>query len=428
VVPEGTENTTNELIMKQVSEETGKFQMIYRDLHSNPELSGMEVRTAGKMAEELRSMGLEVTTSVGGTGVVGVFRNGKGKVMMLRADMDALPIRESTGLPYASKVVMKNLNGDDVPVMHACGHDMHMTIWLGTIRTLVSLKDKWDGTLVAVAQPAEEIAGGASRMLQDGLFKRFPRPDYAFAYHVSPNLPAGSVGYSPDLILAGVNSVDITVYGSGGHGAMPHTTIDPVVLAARIILDIQTIVSREIDPVKPAVITVGSIHGGTKHNIIPDEVRLQLTVRFFEDKVYMQIKEALLRITKNLALSAGLPEEKAPLVRFGNEYLPPVVNNTLLVNNVVSSMSSILGREKMVRVEPGTGAEDFGVFGRTEEKVPIALFWIGSVNHDLYKQYLDNRAKLPPLHNSSYCPDFEPTFTGGVSALSKAVMDLLGKK
>jgi amidohydrolase len=421
-------NSTNDKIIKIIDDNTGQYQKLYLTLHKNPELSRMEFNTSKILAEELKTIGFDVTTSVGGKGVVGVFRNGKGKVIMLRTDMDALPIKENTGLPFASTVVMKDAAGVEMPVMHACGHDLHMSIWLGTLKTLISLKEEWQGTVVAIAQPAEEISGGALGMIKDGLYKRFPLPDYALCYHVSPELPAGTVGYLPGPIFAGVNSVNMTIYGSGGHGAMPHTTIDPIVLSARIILDLQTIVSREINPVKPAVVTVGSIHGGNKHNIIPDEVKMLLTVRFYEDAVYQQIKAALIRIPRGIAISAGLPEGKMPLVEFANEYTPPVANNPELVITSVKSMRDILGQDKVVQVEPATVAEDFGQYGRTEEKIPIALFWIGGVNSDLLRQHVEKGTRLPPLHNSGFAPDFEPSFRGGVAAMTKALIDLYRKK
>lgn len=419
--------SVNDRIIKTVDSETEQFFEIYKDLHQNPELSDLELKTSGKMAENLKAMGFEVTTGVGGYGVVGVYRNGKGKTVMLRTDMDALPVKETTGLPYASNVVMKDVSGNEVPVMHACGHDMHMTMWLGILKTLTGLKDSWKGTILAVAQPAEEGSGGAQRMIRDGLFKRFPVPDHAFAYHVSPELPAGTIGYYPGPIAAGVRSVDMTVFGSGGHGAMPHTTIDPVVLSARIIMDLQTIVSREINPVKPAVVTVGSIHGGTRHNIIPDEVKMQLTVRFFEDEVYEHIKKAIIRISEGIALSAGLPADKMPLIKFSEQDDPPVSNDPALVINTVNSMKPILGHDRVIQVDPATVAEDFGKYGRTEEKIPIALFWVGAVNPELYNDHLQNGTALVPIHNSKFAPDFTPTFRGGVSAMSKAVIDILAK-
>jgi amidohydrolase len=401
---------------------------IYIDLHKNPELSLMEVRTAAKMASELSKMGFEVTTGVGGNGIVGILKNGKGKTIMLRTDMDALPIKENTGLPYASEVVMKNASGIENPVMHACGHDMHMTAWLGVLQTLVSLKDQWKGTVMAVAQPAEEGSMGAKAMITDGLFTKFPLPDAALAYHVSAELPAGTVGYFPGPIFAGVKSCEITVYGSGGHGAMPHTTIDPIVIAARIILDIQTIVSREINPVKPAVVTVGSIHGGTRANVIPDEVKMLLTIRFFEDDVFNTIKESLINITRGAAITAGLPESKMPKVVFDESIDPPVSNDPDLVNFCAGSMKSILGNDNVIRVDPATVAEDFGKYGLTDQKIPIALFWLGGVNNEKYLDHIKNKTPLPPLHNSSFSPDYDPTFRTGVAAMTKTIIDLFGNK
>lgn len=418
----GQKSSVNEKIFKLIDEEVEQYRHLYIDLHKNPELSFMEFNTSKKMADELKAIGFDVTTGVGGNGVVGVFKNGKGKVIMLRTDMDALPIKENTGLPYSSQVTMKDAAGNEMPVMHACGHDIHMTTWLGILRTLVNLRNEWQGTILAIAQPAEESSGGSIAMIKDGLFKRFPVPDYAFCYHVSAELPSGTVGYYPGPIFAGVNSASITIYGSGGHGAMPHTTIDPIVLAARTILDLQTIVSREINPVKPAVVTVGAIHG-TRENIIPDEVKMLLTIRFFDDEVYRQIQKALYRIPRGIAISAGLPEEKMPLVVLGNQFTPPVANNPDLVLKTVKYMQDILGKEKVVQVDPMTVAEDFGKYGRTEEKIPIALFWIGGISDKQYQDHIKNGTPVPPLHNSAFSPDFEPTFRGGVAAMSKAVIN-----
>ncbi len=416
----------NDRILKSANESSDSFHPIYTDLHKNPELSLMEFNTSKKMADELKKLGFEVTTHVGGNGVVGIFRNGSGKVIMLRTDMDALPVKENTGLPYASNVVMKDASGRENPVMHACGHDLHMTTWMGILNTLVSLKNDWKGTIMAIAQPGEEGSLGAVAMINDGLFKKFPVPDYALCYHVSAELPTGTIGYFPGPIFAGVKSAEITVYGSGGHGAMPHTTIDPIVIAARIILDIQTIVSRKINPVKPAVVTVGAIHGGTKNNIIPDEVKMLLTIRFFEDDVYKTIKESLINITRGAAISAGLPESKMPLVVFDSADNPPVTNNPDLVMAGVKSMKSILGESKVIQVDPATVAEDFGKYGLTMEKIPIALFWLGGVNTKKYEDHIKNGSYLPPLHNSSFVPDFDPAFRTGVAAMSKTIIDLFG--
>ncbi|MRR19810.1 amidohydrolase, partial [bacterium] len=405
----------NELIRKEVSASLTSAELMYRDLHQNPELSLQETRTAARMAQALEKLGFEVTTGVGGNGVVGVLSNGSGPVIMLRTDMDALPVKETTGLPWASKVTVTDLNGTETSVMHACGHDFHMTVWHGTLTTLVSLKERWRGTIVAVAQPAEEVSGGSEQMIDDGLYTRFPVPDYALCYHVSSDLPAGTTGYCPGPIFAGVKSVDIKVFGIGGHGAMPHKTIDPIVLSARIILDYQTIVSREINPVSPAVVTVGSIHGGTKHNIIPEEVDMKLTIRFFSDDVGRQIIAALRRIADGQAAAAGLKADRMPLITTGSEYTPPVENDPDLVSRATESMSGILGKENVIRVNPSTVAEDFGKYGRTPEKVKIALFWLGGVNRAMYKESQENGTMLPALHSSNFLPDFVPAYSTGVT-------------
>lgn len=413
-----------ESIIKDIEDE--HFES-YKYLHAHPEVSLMEFETAKKMASHLENMGFEVTRNFGGNSVVGVLKNGMGPVIMLRTDMDALPIKEETGLPFASTVVMEDAAGKQVPAMHACGHDMHMTVWLGTLNTLVQLKKGWSGTIIAIAQQAEEISGGANRMIEAGLFQKFPEPDYALAYHVNPELPAGSIGYYPGPIFGGVSSVDIHIFGYGGHGAMPHTTIDPVVLASRIVLAVQTLVSREIEPVQPAVVTVGSIHGGSKHNVIPDRVDMQLTVRFFSDEVYWQIIEGLERITRGIALSAGLPEEKLPEVIPLEGLTPPVANNPDLVNKGMVSMKKMLGSDLMFEVNPSTVGEDFGKYGRTAEKIPISLFWLGGVEKDKYLEHIENGTPLPGLHNAAFCPDFYPTFKGGVAAMARTIIDLFNE-
>jgi amidohydrolase len=285
-------------INKLVTGDYDRLDKLYKHLHSHPELSLQEEQTAARLTSELKELGFEVTEKIGGHGIVGIFKNGKGPTILVRTDMDALPVEEQTGLPYASKVRARDKNGNDVGVMHACGHDMHMTCWVGTARTLVALKDQWQGTLLFLGQPAEEIGTGARVMLEDGLFKRFPKPEYCLALHCEAQRAHGELGFTQGIALANVDSVDVTVRGKGGHGAWPHTTIDPVVLAAQIVLDLQTIVSREINPVDPAVVTVGSIHGGTKHNIIPSEVKLQITVRTTKDDVRKHVLEAIARIAK----------------------------------------------------------------------------------------------------------------------------------
>jgi len=413
--------TQIESVIKSIEDE---HYETYKYLHSHPELSLMEFETADKMAGHLENLGFEVSRNFSGNSVVGVLENGDGPVIMLRTDMDALPIREETGLPYASSMEKDDAKGNRVPAMHACGHDMHMTLWLGTLNTLVQLKKQWAGTIIAIAQQAEEISAGADRMIEAGLFKKFPVPDYALAYHVNAELPAGSIGYFPGPIFGGVSSVDIHVYGYGGHGAMPHTTIDPVVLASRMVLAIQTLVSREIEPFQPAVVTVGSIHGGSKHNVIPDRVDMQLTIRFFDDTIYQQIIEGLNRITRGIALSAGLPEDKMPEVIPLEGVTPPVANDPGLVNRAILSMEGMLGKDKMFKVNPSTVGEDFGMYGRTEEQVPIALFWLGGVEEGKYNDHIKNGTPLPGLHNAAFYPDFYPTFHGGVAAMTWTIINL----
>ncbi len=421
IIAQNKLKTQIESIIKSIEDE--HFET-YKYLHSHPELSLMEFETADKMAGCLEGMGFEVSRNFSGNSVVGVLENGEGPVIMLRTDMDALPIREKTGLAYASRMEKEDAEGNRVPAMHACGHDMHMTLWLGTLKTLVQLKEQWSGTIIAIAQQAEEISAGANRMIEAGLFQKFPVPDYALAYHVNPELPAGSIGYYPGPIFGGVSSVDIHVYGYGGHGAMPHTTIDPVVLASRMVLAIQTLVSREIEPFQPAVVTVGSIHGGSKHNVIPDRVDMQLTVRFFDDTIYQQIIEGLERITRGIALSAGLPEDKMPEVIPLEGVTPPVANDPGLVNRAILSMEGMLGKDNIFKVNPNTVGEDFGRYGRTEEQVPIALFWLGGVEKEKYSDHLKNGTPLPGLHNAAFYPDFYPTFQGGVAAMVKTMIDL----
>ncbi len=405
----------NSQIIEKILQNTAGHEALYRYLHRNPELSFQEFNTSARLSDELENLGFEISRKVGGNGFVGILKNGDGPVIMVRTEMDALPLEEKTGLPFAS----------DVPgVMHACGHDMHMTVWLGTAKVLAALRDEWKGTLMMVAQQAEEKSGGANAMIADGLFKRFPVPDYALAYHVNPEMPTGTIGYRPGPFMAGVNSVDITVHGIGGHGAMPHSAIDPIILASRMVLAYQTITSREISPLEPAVVTVGSIHGGTVHNIIPDEVKMQLTVRFYNDRVYTHIIESLIRISEGIAQSAGLPESLYPEVVPMDHLTPPVINDEKLTMDAVASFSSVLGESNVIKVEPVTAGEDFARYGRTEEKVPIAMFWLGAVNTARFEEHIKQEVPLPGLHNPEFYPDFKPTYQTGVLGMSKVVLDL----
>ncbi|MDA7602317.1 amidohydrolase [Gammaproteobacteria bacterium] len=400
---------------------------LYKDLHSNPELSYKEEETSKKLASLLSGLGYVVTEGIGGYGVVAHLENGTGKTILIRADMDGLPVKEKTGASYASTRKSTNQVGQEVFTMHACGHDIHMTVLMGTARYMVENKDKWQGDLVLVLQPAEEVSGGARNMIKDGLFKNWPRPDYNLALHVSADIQAGKIGYLPGWAMANVDSVDIVVKGLGGHGAYPHKTKDPIVLAAQIINSLQTIISREIGPTQPAVLTVGSIHGGTKHNIIPNEVRLQLTLRSYTDEVRNKTITSIKRITRGLAVSAGMPAELYPEVILKDEYTPAVFNNPNLVKKLQSSFERSLGPENIFKTSPVMGGEDFGMFGRDEPIIPTALFWLGAVNKEVYDRSKKDNIALPSLHSDLFLPDPEPTIETGITAMSQAAIDLFGE-
>ena len=401
---------------------------LYKELHANPELSYQEYETSKKLASVLESIGYQVTRNVGGNGVVALLENGDGNTVMFRADMDGLPVEEKTGASYASKNRVKNLEGEEVFTMHACGHDVHMTVLIGVAEYLYKIKDTWQGTLLLVLEPAEEVSGGARNMIKDGLFTKFPRPDFNLAFHVSASLQAGKVGYLPGWAMANVDSVDITVKGLGGHGAYPHTTKDPIVIAANIVTQLQTIVSRQIAPTDPAVVTVGSIHGGTKHNVIPNEVKLQLTLRSYTDEVRNQTLSSIERIVRGSAISAGLTEEYFPVIEIKDEYTPAVFNNPSLVEKVQRSFVNTLGDDKVIEVSPVMGGEDFGMFGRVEPIIPTALFWLGAVNNEVYEKAKRDDLTLPSLHSDLFLPDADPAINTGVEAMSNAIVDLFANK
>lgn len=400
---------------------------LYQHLHSHPELSFHEEQTAATLAAELERLGFEVTTGVGGHGLVGVLENGEGPTVLLRADMDALPVREQTGKPYASTVTTTDDAGNTVPVMHACGHDVHMTSWVGTARALVEQKAQWAGTLVMIGQPAEERGAGARAMLADGLFERFPRPDFNLAMHVSANLPAGTLGYTSGYALASVDSVDITVYGVGGHGAYPHTTKDPIVLAAQIVTSLQTLVSRVIPPVEPGVVTVGSIHGGTKHNIIPDQVDLQITVRAYSQATRDALIDGIRQIAQGQAQSAGLPEDKWPEVTVQDEHSRSTFNNPQLVDRLVPVFESALGEAQVQAVPAVMGGEDFSEYGLTDPKIPSLIYWMGAVEPRTYQAFQSSGESLPSLHSPFFAPDAPLTIEAGVKAMTAAALELLGE-
>ena len=415
--------STREMVEQRVQAAYPALFELYKDFHAHPELSFQEERSSARVAEELRKAGCEVTTGVGKYGVVGVLRNGAGPTVLVRSDMDALPVKEQTGLPYASTVMAKDPQGKDVPVMHACGHDVHMTCLVGVASVLNQIKDRWHGTLVFIGQPAEEAVGGARAMLADGLFTRFPRPDVCLALHDNAEIPAGTIGYTPGYAVANVDSVDILILGVGGHGAYPHKTKDPIVLAAQIVLALQTIVSREVQPTEPAVVTVGSIHGGTKHNIIPDEVKLQLTVRSYTDAVREQILSAIKRICRGEALAAGLPEERLPVVTVENEFTPATYNDPALTQSLVGVFKTWFGETNLFLRKPSMGGEDFGEFGRTAD---ICMFNVGGVPPDAIKESERTGKALPSLHSSLWAPLPEPTIKAGITAMTAAVLELTG--
>ncbi|MFN2492789.1 MAG: amidohydrolase [Pyrinomonadaceae bacterium] len=407
----------------------------YRTLHAAPELSHREEKTASLFAGELRKLGFTVTERVGkyekaewtSYGVVAVMKNGEGPTVLVRTELDALPVDEKTGLPYASRVKTKNDAGQDVSVMHACGHDIHITSMLGAARALSALKDQWRGTLVVVGQPAEETIDGARAMLRDGLYDRFPKPDYAIALHDNAELEAGKVGYTPGYALASSNSVDIKIFGIGGHGARPEATKDPIVVTAQVVLALQTIVSRENSPLDPVIVTVGSIHGGSKHNIIPDEVNLQLTVRAYKEEVRKRVLASIERITKGIALTAGIPSDRAPVVTISDtQFTAATFNDPQLTERLAAVFAKALGQENVVRVPPAMVSEDFGYFS-LDQTIPSIQFWLGAVDPARVRESRQSATPLPSLHSALFAPLPEPTLRTGVKAMTSAVLELMKK-
>lgn len=405
-----------------LSEHLGEFVDLYTQLHTHPELSFHEVETSKRIALELEKAGAKTTSHVGKLGVVGVLENGPGPVVLIRSDMDALPVVEETGLAYASKVKVRDQAGREVGVMHACGHDVHMTCLVGTARWLADHRDRWSGTAVLIGQPAEEAIDGAKDMLDDGLYTRFPKPNYALALHCASDVPVGSVAYVSGPTLASSTSLSVTIRGKGGHGAWPHRTVDPVVLSALLILDLQTIVSREVEPIEPAVVTVGSIHGGTKHNIIPDEVKLQLTLRSFSEPVRLLLVEAVKRRATALATAHRAPEPSVVV----EETTPPTINTPELVERVVPAFTAALGRSHVLTAKPVMGAEDFGLFGTGG--IPIFMFWLGTQTPERLASALTKNEPLPALHSARFAPEPAAAVDTGVRAMTAAVVRLLPPK
>ena len=401
----------------------------YKALHAAPELSHYEEKTATFFAAQLRAMGYTVTEHVGkyerpewtGYGVVAVLKNGAGPTVLLRTELDALPVEEKTGLPYASKVKTKN------DVMHACGHDIHITNMIGTAKTLSELKDQWHGTLVILGQPAEEVVDGARSILRDGLYDRFPKPDYVIALHDSADLEAGKVGYTPGYAMASSTSVDIKIRGLGGHGARPEATKDPIVVAAQVIMALQTIVSREDSPLDPVVVTVGSIHGGTKHNIIPDEVDMQLTVRAYKEEVRKRVLASIERITKGIAMAAGIPDDRSPLVKFSDtQFTTSLYNDPQLTERLATVFAKALGQDNVVKLQPVMMSEDFGSLS-LDQKIPAVQFTLGAVDPAKVKLSKETGTSLPSLHSALFAPLPEPALRTGIKAMTFAVLDLMKK-
>ncbi len=392
---------------------------IYREFHANPELSLHEKATAERLARLWKEQGYEVTTGVGGHGVVAILKNGAGPTVMLRTDLDALPVVEQTGLAFASKVKVKDASGADVGVMHACGHDIHITSLVGVARFLAKHKSHWRGTVMLIGQPAEERVLGAQAMLDDGLFKRFPKPDFAIAQHVDAALAAGHVGIRAGYSLANTDSVDVIVKGKGGHGAYPHTTVDPIVQAAELVMALQTIVSREVKPTEPAVITVGSIHGGTKHNIIGDTCHLQLTVRSYSDEVRKQLLEAIERKAKAVAAGARAPQPEIKV----SDGTPALYNDDKLSNRIEKVFRKALGDSKVAPAEQSMGGEDFSRYGKAG--VPILMFRLGAVESKRLDRYKELGQDPPSLHSALFYPDAEPTLETGVVAMTVSVLEIL---
>jgi hippurate hydrolase len=420
---------------QRLGKEMDSLVATYKHLHENPELSTQEKESSAIVAAELRKLGYDVTDHFGdydspglvSYGIVGVLRNGPGSTVYVRTDMDALPIVENTGLPYASHVKVKRPDGAEVGVMHACGHDIHMSVFIGTARMLAQLKNQWGGTLILIGQPAEETIGGAHAMLRAGLFTKFPKPDYVLALHDGSDLPAGKVGWHEGTILAGADSVDITVRGIGGHGAAPQASKDPILIASEIVVALQTIVSREMDPQLPTVVTVGSFHAGTKHNIIPDEAHLQLTVRTMNPAQREKVLASIARIANGIAAAAGVPADRAPIIEIAKDSVPATINNPELTRRVAGALERSLGKENVLPTPPAMASEDFSLYALQDPKPPICMFHLGAADPVKFQEAQAKGVRLPGPHSSEFAPLPEPTIRTGVKAMTSAVLELLKK-
>jgi hippurate hydrolase len=407
----------------------------YKMLHAAPELSHHEEKTSAFFAAQLRGLGFTVTERIGkyeradlvGYGVVAVMQNGAGPTVWVRTDLDALPVEEKTGLPYSSTVKARNDAGQEVSVMHACGHDIHITNMIGTAKILAALKDQWRGTLVIIGQPAEETVTGARAMLADGLYARFPKPDFLLALHDSADVSAGKITFCPGYAMASSTSVDLVIRGLGGHGSKPEATKDPVVIAAQTILALQTIVSRENSPLDPAVVTIGSIHGGTKRNIIPDEVVLQLTIRTFKEEVRARILASIERIAKGISAAAGVPSDRAPVLRvIESEGAPSLYNDPQLTERITGALGRAIGQENVIKSSPLMASEDFGRLS-LDHRIPAFMFWLGAIEPSRVEASRKSGQPLPSLHSSLFEPLPEPTLRTGIKAMSSAVLELMKK-
>jgi hippurate hydrolase len=400
---------------------------LYRDVHAHPELSMQEVRTPALLAPEMRKLGFDVTEHVGKTGIVAVMKNGPGPVLLIRADMDALPVKEQTGLPFASTVMGKLPDGTPTPVMHACGHDTHIATWLGTARRLAAMKDQWSGTLVMILQPGEELVMGAQAMLNDGLFTRFPKPNYLLAFHDSASLPAGVIGVTNGYVLANVDTVNVDVKGVGGHGAYPQNTKDPIVLGSRIVTALQTLVSRENDPQQPAVVTVGSFHSGTKSNIIPDDARLALTVRSYSPETRKLLLDGIRRIVRGEAIAAGMPEDRMPTVEIEQPSADATFNTPELSAHLTELFGSHFGPDRVVEPKPVMAAEDFSRYWLADKSAQSVIFWVGGVPKAKWDAVAGDTTKLPALHSPLWAPDADAVISTATEAMTVAALDILKK-
>jgi hippurate hydrolase len=410
-----------------VTADLPSLMTIYRDLHSHPELSRQEVRSSGILAAEARKLGYQVTEHVGGTGVVAVMKNGPGPVVLIRTDMDALPVQEKTGLPFASTATGKLPDGTVTAIDHACGHDTHMASWIGVARRMAAMKDQWSGTLVMIGQPAEEVGAGATAMLADGLYTRFPKPDVALAFHDSASLPAGDIGVTPGYALANIDAVDILVKGVGSHGAAPNLGKDPIVLASQIVLALQTLVSREIDPRSPAVVTVGDFHAGTKRNIISDEAKLELTVRNYDPETRKLLIDGIKRIARGQAIAAGIPEDRMPVVTvLPGEHGDATYNEETLSNHAFDVFKAKFG-DRAVEVKPAMVSEDFAQYAKKGSGIRGLIFWVGGVPKDKWDAAAGDPRKLPSLHSAYWAPDAQAVISTAVEAMTTLAMDQLKK-